>query len=234
MENREILVANTRTQKRKKITTNATTLGELKEALTANDVDFTGMDFTEGITKTLLLDDSTPLPKDVMYKGNQTNNLVILLTNTRKNISSGAEDRQTAYEIIKEHDLQEGIKYEFGRNYTQVATTDLWEYIYANTDEGYDEDADNSEEDNDEDDILENTTFEKEEPTINSMVVAPIYDLVKALATKDVLSASDLIAIADMIKELASRIEEGNYLTTSDGAITGDDVDEMLAEIASI
>ena len=107
MENREILVANTRTQRRDKIITNATTLGELKSALTSAGIHVSGRTFTEGISKTQLLDDATQLPQNVMYKGNPTNNLVILLTNTKKNIASGTMSRQEAYAAIKGDNLQD-------------------------------------------------------------------------------------------------------------------------------
>lgn len=112
MIEREILIANTKTQRRSKVTTNATTLGELKSALDAAGIDYSGMTFTEGISKTQLLDNATQLPQNVIYKGQPTNNLVILLTNTKKNIASGihAADRQAAYSIIKERGLQEEIK----------------------------------------------------------------------------------------------------------------------------
>ena len=90
MDVREILVANTKTQKRYKVNTDATTLGELKAALDAQGIDYAGMTFTEGISKTQLTSDDSQLPTNVMYKGTPTNNLVMLLTNTTKNISSGA------------------------------------------------------------------------------------------------------------------------------------------------
>ena len=129
---REILIANTKTQKRSKITTSATTLGELKADLRAAGIDYSGMTFTEGISKTQLLDDATQLPQNVMYKGQPTNNLVILLTNTKKNISSGLPSRQELYAILKQRNLQEAIKKEFGRNFTQVPTLDLCTFIGNN------------------------------------------------------------------------------------------------------
>ena len=104
---REILIANTKTQKRSKVTTSATTLGELKADLRAAGIDYSGMTFTEGISKTQLLDDATQLPQNVMYKGQPTNNLVILLTNTKKNIASGAMSRKEVYQAIKDNNLQE-------------------------------------------------------------------------------------------------------------------------------
>lgn len=126
---REILIANTKTQKRSKITTSATTLGELKADLRAAGIDFQNMTFTEGISKTQLLSDDTQLPQNVIYKGQPTNNLVILLTNTKKNIASGALSRQEIKDIIKHNNLQEAIKNKFGRNYTQVSNKDLELFI---------------------------------------------------------------------------------------------------------
>lgn len=129
---REILIANTKTQKRSKITTSATTLGELKTDLRTAGIDFSGMTFTEGISKTQLLSDDTQLPQNVIYKGQPTNNLVILLTNTKKKIPSGASNRQELYTILKQHNLQNAIKDKFGRNFTQVPTSDLIKFIEAN------------------------------------------------------------------------------------------------------
>lgn len=126
---REILIANTKTQKRSKITTSATTLGELKADLRAAGIDFQNMTFTEGISKTQLLRDDTQLPQNVIYKGQPTNNLVILLTNTKKNIASGTLSRQEIKDIIKRNNLQEAIKNKFGRNYTQVSNKDLELFI---------------------------------------------------------------------------------------------------------
>lgn len=126
---REILIANTKTQKRSKITTSATTLGELKTDLRAAGIDFQNMTFTEGISKTQLLSDDTQLPQNVIYKGQPTNNLVILLTNTKKNIASGVLSRQEIKDIIKCNNLQEAIKNKFGRNYTQVSNKNLELFI---------------------------------------------------------------------------------------------------------
>lgn len=130
MESREILVACTKTQTRKKIMSTAETLAELMVDLDNNGIDYTDMTFTEGITKTQLLDPATQLPKDVMYKGNPTNNLIILLTNTRKKIASGIEkNRVNAYKYIQENGLQSEIIEEYGKNYTLVSNSDLWAFI---------------------------------------------------------------------------------------------------------
>lgn len=129
MENREILIANTKTQTRNKVITNATTLGELKTALDNAGINYEGMTFTEGISKTQLLNDDTQLPQNLMYKGQPTNNLVILLTNTKKKIASGSFSRADAYAIIRNRNLQDAVKKHFGRNFTQVPTHSLLVFI---------------------------------------------------------------------------------------------------------
>ena len=126
MDIREILIANTKTQKRYKVNTDATTLGELKAALDAENIDDEGMTFTEGISKTQLTSNDSQLPTNVMYKGQPTNNLVMLLTNTTKNISSGALSRKEIYSIIREHNLSNDLKDNFG-NWTIITTLN---YIY--------------------------------------------------------------------------------------------------------
>ncbi len=132
MDCRDILIANTKTQKRYKISTGAETLGELKAALDANGIDYSGMTFTEGISKTQLIDDASQLPRDIEYKGSTTNNLVFLLTNTQKQIASGARDmlsRAEIFEIIKKEELQDIIAEEFNKPYMQVPSADLWKFV---------------------------------------------------------------------------------------------------------
>lgn len=127
---REILVANTRTQKKYKLTADVTTLAELKAVLDTKNIDYTGMSFTEGISNVQLNDDSSQLPHDVNYKGQTTNNLVIILTNTTKNIASGAPaTRPEAVAYIKANNLGEAIKKHFSRNWTQVSTSDLLAFV---------------------------------------------------------------------------------------------------------
>lgn len=244
MENREILIANTKTQKKYRIMTDATTLAELKAAMdngagveefiggewvaTDNIIDYAGMSFTEGISNTQLLDDSSQLPTNIKYKGQLTNNLVILLTNTKKNIQSGAEDRKTAYEVIKENCLQEEVKEEFGRNFTLVATSDLWDFINRNVDPAELEDEDDEEEDDD-----ENYNEEEEnEPVYQypSIVSNTIYDQVKSLAQSKVFGYADVKVLAELLSELANRMKEesDDSVQVGDLNISKDDLNEMI------
>lgn len=131
---RTIMVANSATQKRYKVTTNAKTLGELKKCLTDNGISYENMSFTEGITKTTLSGDNTVLPTNVPFKGGVTNNLVLLLTNSAKHIKSGMTRRE-AYQAVKEGNLGDAIKEKFGRNFTQVSTADLEKFISSHCSE---------------------------------------------------------------------------------------------------
>lgn len=159
METRKILVANSKTQQRTELHSAATTLGELKTELTAAGIDYTGMTFTEGFSKTQLLTDDSLLPTNVTHRGQVTNDLVILLTNTAKKIASGMEDRSraAAYSMINSlddvdrEDIKEAIKEEFGRNYTQIPTNALWAFLDEYFDEDNDEEEDTQDEYNEED-----------------------------------------------------------------------------------
>lgn len=256
---REILIANTKTQKRSKITTSATTLGELKADLRAAGIDYSNMTFTEGISKTQLLNDGTQLPQNVMYKGQPTNNLVILLTNTKKNISSGTMTRKEAYQAIKDNNLQEAVKEEFGRNFTQVPTMALLEFIAKNVTADKTEELKEKEptEVEDEDRGIMDPEFEEEEDMnenlpdciediITDMDMIDIEDSlhthIAMLVNNDVLSVEDLEDLKDDIDYLIkiAKREKGTSkvktapkpsVSTSDGSITDNDIDDMLNEL---
>lgn len=255
---REILIANTKTQKRSKVTTSATTLGELKADLRAAGIDYSGMTFTEGISKTQLLDDATQLPQNVMYKGQPTNNLVILLTNTKKNIASGTMTRKEAYQAIKDNNLQEAVKEEFGRNFTQVPTSDLLVFIAQNGVSEATEELDKEPTDTEtKDKGIINPEFEEEEPTNTNdeflpdhigdvitdtdmdSIVDSLYIHIAMLADNDTLSIADLEELSGDIEYFtkvakkekgASKVETApkKTVSTSDGSITDDDIDDML------
>lgn len=255
---REILIANTKTQKRSKVTTSATTLGELKADLRAAGIDYNGMTFTEGISKTQLLDDATQLPQNVMYKGQPTNNLVILLTNTKKNIASGTMSRKEVYQAIKDNNLQDAVKEEFGRNFTQVPTSDLLVFIAQNgvseitktlneePTEVEDEDAVADElKDEEEEEMDENLPNYIEDIITDLDINTPedsLYAHIAMLVNNDVLSVEDLENLKNDIDYLikVAKKEKGTSkvktapkpsVSTSDGSITDNDIDNMLNEL---
>ena len=259
---REILIANTKTQKRSKVTTSATTLGELKADLRAAGVDYNGMTFTEGISKTQLLDDATQLPQNVMYKGQPTNNLVILLTNTKKNIASGAMSRKEVYQAIKDNNLQDAVKEEFGRNFTQVPTSDLLVFLAQDGNAEVTETLDDNPTDTENNDIIASEVEEKETPdtededlpdyvddiitdTRVDSTVNSLYVHIAMLVDNEVLSVADLEELSADIEYLTkvakkeqNTVEKLPFeetpkkaVSTSDGSITDDDIDDMLDEL---
>lgn len=133
MEARKITVVSTKTQKKSVIMSGAETLGELKKDLREAGIDYDGMTFYEGTSKTELKTDESVLPKDVPYTNRttgetkNTNELVFMLTNTNKKIRSGAGTmtRAEAYSAIKAKGLQDACVKKYGKNFTQCSTADL-------------------------------------------------------------------------------------------------------------
>ena len=126
MEARKITVVSTKNQKKSVIMSAATTLAELKADLRQYGIDYDGMTFYEGTSKVELKDDTSVLPHDVLYKGQTTNELVFMLTNTNKKIKSGADmSRADAYAVIKAKGLQGECMKRFGKNFTMCKTADL-------------------------------------------------------------------------------------------------------------
>lgn len=131
MEARKITVVSTRNQKKSVIMSAATTLAELKADLRQNGIDYEGMTFYEGTSKIELKDDNSVLPHDVPYKGQTTNELVFMLTNTNKKIRSGAAmSRADVYAAIKAKGLQGECVKRFGKNFTMCKTVDLITLVY--------------------------------------------------------------------------------------------------------
>ena len=127
MEARKITVVNSMSQSSKTIMSGASTLGELKNDLTANHITFNNeCSFTEGISRTALLNDDSQLPMNVTYRGNQTNELVILISATKSKISSGAFERCDLYYMIhNDVNLRLYILEQSGKNFTNISTAEL-------------------------------------------------------------------------------------------------------------
>lgn len=127
MENRKIIIVSTKTQRKYTLTTDASTLAELKSVCNANNIDYEGMSWFEGTSKTEMMSDNSVLPHDVPYKGTVTNNLVFRLTPTKK-IASGM-NRIDAYAVIRDNKLQQYVKDTYGKNFTQLSNAVLEEVV---------------------------------------------------------------------------------------------------------
>jgi hypothetical protein len=197
--------------------------------MSAQGIDFAGMSFTEGLSKTQLIGRDSLLPTNVMYKGQPTNDLVMLLTNTTKNIASGAISRKEAFRLVKEMNLQDVIAEGEGKNYTLVKTDILEEYI--NDNDGFNEKLEtitNAAEQAKE--VAEEAT--KVENPLPDIKTAPhpeavewYYMGLKAMLKNHLLYTDDIAVIADLTTELYKKLKE------EEPKITDSDIDDIIASI---
>lgn len=127
---RKVTVLVESTQSKVVFESNATTLGELKNELREKQVKCdSDCVFKEAASKTILTSDESILPSNIPWKGQVTNDLVFMVTASKKKIKSGAMDRKEAYARVKELGLQGKIQEHEGKNFTQCSTTVLISYI---------------------------------------------------------------------------------------------------------
>lgn len=137
MEARKILFVLSNSSNQKSIMSEAETLGALKADMRRAGINYDGMTFYEGRTRTELKDDASVLPVNVPVpaKGTNpattTNNLVFMLTTANKKIKSGAlsPERKNALEEIKAKGLGAAVTAKFGKNATQCKTPDLLVFL---------------------------------------------------------------------------------------------------------
>ena len=130
---RKIIIVDSASNSQTPITTDATTFGQLKAAVRAAGVNIDGKDWLEGLTKTQPMSDDALLPTNVNYKGQVTNNLVYMLTNTNKKTRSGAMSYTEMKSYIKNNGLAAEFQQKYGKNYTQGKTTEFQEFIAAHS-----------------------------------------------------------------------------------------------------
>lgn len=245
------MVANTEDQTRKTFKSTAETLGELKRDFDANGINYEGLDITEGISKTQLIDDSSQLPTQVTYKGSKTNNLVILITRTKKKTASGAMtgERGKCYEAIKNGNLQDAVKEVFGKNFTMVSTADLNKFleehgctstqkVSAGSDFDIDKAQDMDDEEGDEE-YLPTSDYSKDEEdeekpaTSSPSLVAACLRIIDKLVSSKAMSANELLnligELEGIYREVSGR-EEIDSLA-KDLGITNEDIDAMIASL---
>lgn len=130
---RKIIIVDSASNSQTPITTDATTFGQLKAAVRAAGINIDGKDWLEGLTKTQPMSDDALLPTNVNYKGQVTNNLVYMLTNTNKKTRSGAMSYNEMKSYIKNNGLTAEFQQKYGKNYTQGKTTEFQEFIAAHS-----------------------------------------------------------------------------------------------------
>ena len=224
MQERKITVVSTRNQKKSIIMSAATTLAELKADLRQNGIDYDGMTFYEGTSKVELKDDASVLPHDVLYKGQTTNELVFMLTNTNKKIKSGVDmSRADAYAAIKAKGLQGECMKRFGKNFTMCKTADLIALI------------------NEKSASKPTPTTTKEEPAkaepkkqsnttecVDTKVRAALSRLLTILEDNATLEDDEVEEIKDILGGKVDVATSENYNPSSESPYSDDEIDRMF------
>lgn len=215
MEARKITVVSTQTQRKSVITTGAETLAELKSALDEAGINYDGMTFYEGTSRTELKDNASVLPKDVPYKGTTTNELVFMLTNTNKKIKSGDMSRAEAYAAIKANNLQDAVKSKFGKNFTQCSTEDLIGMLAKSVETKPAAKKETKAE----------TKAEKPVEVVDKVARKAISELVDALYSNDSLDSEDADNIRYILGNAGYKEDEDSKDASS---YSDDDIDNMF------
>lgn len=198
---RKIIVIDAATSKRVILNTDAKTRGELSTLVKNAGVDVAGKDWLESLTKTTLTDDSSLLPTEAEYRGEKTNNLVFVLSNSNKKITLGV-DRSELYAKIKKLNLQDAVKEITGRNFTQATNAALIDII---------EDAELTAEDLNTSDNTEAMSLQEK---YNSLCFAV---------------ASLLVSLEDCITEDVNNAAARILSTKGGYELTDNDIDDILS-----
>lgn len=125
MEVRNVIIVSNAANRRYTLETAAETLGQLKADMREAHIDYDGMTFMEGLTKTELLNDSSLLPRDVVRGEGTTNELVFLLTVANKKIKSGTDYVTLRATVGASQAMKDYIQKTYCRNYTNVGASVL-------------------------------------------------------------------------------------------------------------
>ena len=129
MESRKITIVDPTTQKTSTIISGAETLGQLKVDLAQNNINFSNESvFYEGLSHTEFSLDDAQLPRDVVYRDEPTNELVIMIAPRTKKIKSGA-DRMGNYNLIRRNNWQLEIRQCYGKSFTNCSNDELDAFI---------------------------------------------------------------------------------------------------------
>ena len=225
MEARKITVVSTQTQRKSVITTGAETLAELKSALDEAGINYDGMTFYEGTSRTELKDNASVLPKDVPYKGTTTNELVFMLTNTNKKIKSGNMSRAEVYAAIKANNLQDAVKSKFGKNFTQCSTEDLIGMLAKSVGTKPAAKAKEAAKLAAKKETKAETKAEKPVEVVDKVARKAISELVDALYSNDSLDSEDADNIRNILGNAGYKEDEDSKDASS---YSDDDIDNMF------
>lgn len=141
-----IAISNTINGVKTVVETNATTLGELKQFMNDNNISYpSDALWYSGLTKSRLEFDSSEFlsenPRTCNINGQDKDVYGVILIVPAKNKIESGMTRGEAYEYICENNLKDEVFDAFGKNFTNVPTSDLIDFIenYDNEPVGNDE-----------------------------------------------------------------------------------------------
>lgn len=228
METRKIKVTDDTFSIVHTLDSNAETLLDLKNEMRDKGINYDGKEFIEGRSRTKLISDDSTLPKEVIFKGQLTNELTIILMTPDKKVSSSAMSRKEVYAKVKKLDLGEKIKEEYERNFTQVSTSELEKFLKEYGDEEEEEFEDCGLGDEDKEEVAwkeEEVESENKSWTGLKSVVRDLIHILKSDCTIDGFMADNLLHRLE---------EEGEEREKSPKDQESDELEQMKEEFGWI
>lgn len=193
-------------------------VSQLKQLLRQNNISYEGMDFLEGVTGTKLLSDESIIPENIPYQGEIVHDACIILTlkdkKMRHGINTAGFDRHRLLEAAK--DYKDELLEIFGKNYTNLSSATLAEFL-----ENIDDEDEETEEDECEGCDYENPVSEPDRSAYLQNAFDAAITVIKNLLAFAEYETDDEDIISS-VRELAKEQKKGRYSKR--------DIEKMLAK----
>lgn len=228
MEPRKVLVITSENQKRYELTSTANTVGELKQELINAGINIENKALMEGISKTPFIMNDTQLPSSVTFKGSPTRNLMLLVTESNKNIASGCypTNRKQFNEYIKKNNLGDAINKKLGNHWTRISTDKLTAFFKSYESKNNKTKAELKNVREEVAGISKQIQVETKTIDIaHPLTVELICNGIKHLVKEEVLYTEDVVAINDFIGSFTKELIKNKPI------ITEDDINEIMSTL---
>ena len=192
-------------------------VSQLKQLLRQNNISYEGMDFLEGVTGTKLLSDESLIPENIPYQGEIVHDACIILTlkdkKMRHGINTAGFDRHQLLEAAR--DYKDELLEIFGKNYTNLSSATLAEFL-----ENVDEDEEVEDDDCEESEECESSENHDNSEYLQKAFAAAITVIKNLLAYADYCTDDE--DIISSVRELAKEQKKGRYSKS--------DIERMIAK----
>lgn len=233
MESRKVIFILSNSSSQKSIMSEAETLGALKADAAAAGINYNGMVWYEGRTRTELKDDASILPTNIPVpaKGDvpasTTNDLVFMLTTANKKIKSGAKvDRTALFAEIKDKNLGAEVTARFGKNMTQCKTDDLVNFL----NEKNIKQANVTSEETKEPETIEVGNIEVQGGCVDVVAREALYNLLDILIDEDALeNACEYVEIKEMLSNNPQPITSNQKAENKKEELSKSEIDDLFS-----